>query len=523
MFSSEFFPTPRHIIKKMLKPYLKTHKDRWGDKVNTLPPMTILEPSAGKGDIVDYIQEEFNRHRDHQIYCIEQQPELKSILQEKGYRVIATDFLEYTGGYYFDLIIMNPPFSNGDEHLLHAWKLLKEGNIVCLLNSETLNNPYTEKRKLLKKIIEDNHGQVEDLGPCFSDAERKTTVSVSLVRLNKVAEKGAFDFEFKKVTSEKEIHIDESTFQDVPAMRDVIGNMIIQFEELKKYQVEYMRIKEGLEFYSRGLLTDYKSIHDVLKSVEGDTKQMQFNCFNDLMKSQIWSVVLNKINMDKLMTKSVRDNFQKFSQAQGHLDFTRENAEELVNLLFLNQNTILEKCIVDVFDEFTKYHKENRLHVEGWKTNDRFKVNRKVILPYFVSYGSYMNKYDLSKYGDKFSVNFHYRDTYTDIDKAMCFITGVDYYSCCTIYDALQRKFEYLGKVGAGSFDGTCESRFFKMRFFKKGTLHIEFKDEWLWQEFNMRACADKNWLPEAEYKVWKESKNRKEPSVKMLELPLAS
>jgi len=42
-----------------------------------------------------------------------------------------------------------------------------------------------------------------------------------------------------------------------------------------------------------------------------------------------------------------------------------------------------------------------------------------------------------------------------------------------------------------------------------KGDL-LKFKNERLWNEFNMRACAGKNWLPNDERKKWEETK--KEP-----------
>jgi hypothetical protein len=47
------------------------------------------------------------------------------------------------------------------------------------------------------------------------------------------------------------------------------------------------------------------------------------------------------------------------------------------------------------------------------------------------------------------------------------------------------------------AFDNTAESTFFKMRYFKKGTLHLEFKDADLWERFNITAAKGKNWLPE--------------------------
>lgn len=40
------------------------------------------------------------------------------------------------------------------------------------------------------------------------------------------------------------------------------------------------------------------------------------------------------------------------------------------------------------------------------------------------------------------------------------------------------------------------ESYFFNIHCYQKEKLHLEFKDAALWKEFNMRACAQKKWLP---------------------------
>jgi hypothetical protein len=44
--------------------------------------------------------------------------------------------------------------------------------------------------------------------------------------------------------------------------------------------------------------------------------------------------------------------------------------------------------------------------------------------------------------------------------------------------------------------DSKCESEFFSLRFFKKGTLHLTFKDEQLWQRFNQFVARERGWLP---------------------------
>lgn len=46
---------------------------------------------------------------------------------------------------------MNPPFSDGVKHLLHAIEIAEKtgSEIVCILNANTIKNPYSNGRKLL--------------------------------------------------------------------------------------------------------------------------------------------------------------------------------------------------------------------------------------------------------------------------------------------------------------------------------------------------------------------------------------
>src|SRR5690625_3611718 len=110
-----------------------------------------------------------------------------SILRDKGYRTFNHDFLKVNSNAFaaLDIILMNPPFSRDVDHILHAWEIAPDGcKVVALCNSETLRNPYTQKRKELASIIV-NHGEFEELGNVFSDSDRPTDVEVSLIRLSK--------------------------------------------------------------------------------------------------------------------------------------------------------------------------------------------------------------------------------------------------------------------------------------------------------------------------------------------------
>ena len=90
-------------------------------------------------------------YRNANISAIEINKDLFAALRGKNIKVIDYDFLLFSGPDKFDLIIANPPFNEGDKHLLKAIDIMYRGEIVFLLNAETLKNPYSNSRKSLVK------------------------------------------------------------------------------------------------------------------------------------------------------------------------------------------------------------------------------------------------------------------------------------------------------------------------------------------------------------------------------------
>lgn len=216
-----FYPTPPELADKLLSgidwPYVGT----------------VLEPSAGKGDLVKAVAQKAYSPRYNEplnVDCIEIDPYLRSILdyefggkredeiwerrkqlKEKeswdphahDYRkltspeaaekrqlemeydwlhklsapVVHDDFLTFQSRKRYDLIVMNPPFADGDAHLLKAIELQKRGGgqIRCLLNAETLLNPYTNRRKVLQSQLSELGADVEYIEGGFSQGERART------------------------------------------------------------------------------------------------------------------------------------------------------------------------------------------------------------------------------------------------------------------------------------------------------------------------------------------------------------
>ena len=134
----------------------------------------MLEPSAGKGDLVKAIRKSFYKFSNERDYgttidCIEKDERLASILKGDGECVVYDDFLGFETFKRYDLIIMNPPFDNGALHLLKAIDLMVNGGqIVCLLNAETLRNPYTNNRTFLARRLEELQAKVTYVEGAFS-------------------------------------------------------------------------------------------------------------------------------------------------------------------------------------------------------------------------------------------------------------------------------------------------------------------------------------------------------------------
>ncbi len=116
-----FFPTPGPVIRQMLE-------------LAEIPPAAhVLEPSCGKGDILDSLRES---HPDATVTALELNQALSDVLSAKGHRVEFSGFLEHGGEY--DRIIMNPPFEKGQdaEHVQHAYRLLRPGGRLVSVMSE---------------------------------------------------------------------------------------------------------------------------------------------------------------------------------------------------------------------------------------------------------------------------------------------------------------------------------------------------------------------------------------------------
>ena len=91
-----FFPTPPTVIARML------------ELSEIAPEHSVLEPSCGKGDILDAVIAE---QPNAKLHAIERNHSLAEVLSAKGHDVEFGDFLAH--GESYDRAVMNPPFEEG--------------------------------------------------------------------------------------------------------------------------------------------------------------------------------------------------------------------------------------------------------------------------------------------------------------------------------------------------------------------------------------------------------------------------
>lgn len=172
-----FFPTPGELIREMIE---------LGD---IRASHDVLEPSAGKGDMVDVLKE----CGINNIDCIEIVHSLKKILELKGCNLVGSDFLEFDYPRKYDRIIMNPPFENLQDidHVKKAYDCLKEGGVLVSVMG---SSPFFRSGKKAEEFREwiDSLGAVyyKNDADAFKKAFNSTGVSTYMIKIIKVGTDG---------------------------------------------------------------------------------------------------------------------------------------------------------------------------------------------------------------------------------------------------------------------------------------------------------------------------------------------
>lgn len=451
-FNEEFYPTPKSLLNKIF------------DGVDWKQVDTILEPSAGKGDIIEFIQnsEEANRyHHNFEIDCIEKDPNLQAVLKQKGFRLVHDDFFTFHTWKQYDLIVMNPPFSCGDKHLLNALKLQEDGgNVICILNAETLKNPYSITRQALALRLEDLHANVSYMQNEFVSAERKTSVEIAVVKVS-IPKKERDSRIFSELRESKQMS--EQTVQEQTSLaeNDYIKAAVKQFELETEAGIRLIREYQAMKPYMlRSLSGDNFVKNDSILYLTMDkyhpcSPEVTENEFLKVVRLKYWTSIFNKTIQADIAKKLVKG---------------------------------VEECIVKLFDELSfQYSYSDELgrnihYYNGWKTNKAWIINKKVILPWMNAWGRFNGLYDPASY--------EIIEKLADIEKALDYLSGSSGNE-----RGIRETLHEAEKIGQTK---KIPLKYFTVTFYKKGTCHIEFTDLELLKKLNIFGSQQKGWLPPA-------------------------
>lgn len=200
-----FFPTPDAAADKVVEESMLHRRE--GE-----PPLAILEPSAGTGNLArrcatrgeeardTWAEDETGRRNKrvhvparlfgHQVDCVEIQPEFASQLEAEGLyrRVTCGDFLKQKPrpDRLYDRVVMNPPFDleRDIDHVMHALEFLKpDGWLISIMSAGT-EFRGTKKAKAFRALMRKLGGRFQDLPP-GSFSEVGTNVNTIIVRVCK--------------------------------------------------------------------------------------------------------------------------------------------------------------------------------------------------------------------------------------------------------------------------------------------------------------------------------------------------
>lgn len=516
-----FYPTPPEVAVAMLK------------EIDLRMVSNVLEPSAGNGNLIRALAcAAVNINENMNVDAVELDPNLRAVLSHtyggnaveelrsteyemerksqlddsfsesdkeqlreirkekkiletiKDFYVVHDDFLTFDTRKRYDLILMNPPFADGDAHLFKAISLLAPGGqLCCLLNAETVRNPYTNRRKELQKILVEMDADITYLGSCFSGAERKTEVPVAMIRLRKPGASYQSRI-WNELKQASQVEFADTEIQDI-AVSDLISNRIAHFNLECDAALAILREYRGMKPYIMNGNDRYSKPIIELKVGGRDADP---NRLLRLIRAKYWDELLRNPQFVSRMTSSIRNEYCSKVDEMANYDFSMYNIRRVMLEI---QGQILhgaKDSILSLFETLSAKHSwypecEGNIHYyNGWVSNKAHAVNKKVIIPCYGLFG--LDSYNKGRFYAYKAYEF-----LADLEKALDYLTG----SPVDESNLLSSALDAAERTGVTK---NIELKYFKVTFYKKGTCHIVFHDQAVVDKLNIFCAREKNWLP---------------------------
>lgn len=512
MDSFQFYPTPASLAARMIAKFKTSPTGR---------DARVLEPSAGDGALARALVDAAKAERDRILaeasggrryyYSLEpvavdfieidmaRHDGLRNITDVRG-DVIGLDFLQFRGSLApYTHVLMNPPFADGVHHALKAWDGLFAGEIVCLLNAETVHNPFSKERQRLVSLIE-QHGDVEFVQDAFQGpgVDRQANVEVAIVHLTKVVDlqRDVIGNVLDELADD-ELHDTGGASMaagiDTNALA-IAGDVIERTARVFDLAVRSMRetvvaqVRSG--YYARLIGATMAQRNDAAAS-DKDVDLVQeiregiATRYAEL-KDRAWTEVLRSSKVSAKLSAKAQQRLESDFARIKRLDFSVANVYAFLIGLIESQGEINLQMMLDCFDEIVKYHSDNAAWYCGWKSNDKHRTagmrikTTRFILPGFGT-----------RWSGEGSLGYAELQRLHDFDKVFALLDGKQVDSVF----GLSNLFERDGASLAGG--QRLGSAYFEARWHPKvGTIHFFAKRKDLVDRLNRIVGRHRQWLP---------------------------
>lgn len=483
-YDEQFYPTPGSLAGYMIS------------FVNVERVKTILEPSAGKGDLAETVVHGLAKRGKKRRYidtsyfdvdCIEKDVNLANILRGKGLRVVHDDFFTFSTHKKYDIIIMNPPFANAELHILKALSMIERtgGQLVALCNANTIKHKATKEVNFLRRKIKELNGSVKYVKQAFIKAERKTNVEVAVIYFNVPDIEQKTDFWDKFQQKFYEVHTESKPTEIV--LGDEINGSVQSYNFEIEAGLEFIRQYRTLAPYIMNSFKDSSYNSPIIKIKVGEDRKDNYeNEFIECVRYKYWSRFFDNNELYSRLTSELQNKFSSKLDTLVKYDYSQFNIRQITAEMGLELTAGRNEQLMKLFDKLTaefSYIPESSKNIHyfnGWKTNKAHKIGKKVIIP--------MNGAFAESWSSQFLRTYDIYGTLSDIEKSLNYLNLEGKAEI-----SLHRQIE-LANMFRNSKNIECE--YFTFTLYKKGTCHITFTNPILIDRLNIFAARQRGWLP---------------------------
>ena len=372
----------------------------------------VLEPSAGKGNLVRALagaahdSDRWHHNYEIDVDCVELDPHLRQILkyefseearkpfydekelldrigrsalspeqqtrlsqlqreldvlQSVNVRIVHDDFFTFRTHQHYSLCLMNPPFANGDLHLLRAIEMMRYGGkIVCLLNAETIRNPHTSSQKILSRKLDELGAEIQYIDGAFRDAERQTSVEVAIVRIDMpTPEYQSTIYAEMKRAADRRLDLN-------PRLKELVTTDYLA-QAVQMYQVEVEATVRLIQEYhalvpymrkdiSEAGMTGENPILDLVVDHGNSYGSFDYNKYMRLVRLKYWRALMRNEKFIGRLTSALQERYRSEVEGLADYEFSMFNIRQVYFDMQASMSDGIEGAIMALFDKLTVEH-----------------------------------------------------------------------------------------------------------------------------------------------------------------------